>query len=203
MAEAALPTLATLRHSPLETYAQRFASAGRDDTVRLVERPFLAMVDVRIGVSEPVDATVFDRVEQALGIRLPTTPGASGGTTTSVLWLGPDWWLVVGPDGTADEVAVDLRTAAGSAHVSIVDVSGWRTTLELSGRNARDVLSTGCSIDLHPRAFPAGSCAQTLLARAPVILQRPVGRPSFRIYVRSSYAGHVAEWLLDAMAEFV
>ncbi|WP_331459557.1 glycine cleavage T C-terminal barrel domain-containing protein, partial [Nonomuraea sp. SBT364] len=94
------------------------------------------------------------------------------------LRLGPAWWLVVG-DGED----------------GWVDVSGQRTVLEVSGAGALDVLITGCALDLHPRVFTGH--AQTLLARAPVILERVTD--AYRVYVRSSYTRYLAEWLLDAL----
>nr|WP_256256977.1 sarcosine oxidase subunit gamma family protein [Nonomuraea pusilla] len=75
-------------------------------------------------------------------------------------------------------------------------MSGQRTAFDLSGPSALDVLVTGCPIDLHPEVF-AGH-AQTLLAKAPVILERR-GAEAYRIHVRSSFAGYLAEWLLDAI----
>ncbi|MGW0201911.1 sarcosine oxidase subunit gamma family protein, partial [Nonomuraea sp. NPDC003201] len=59
----------------------------------------------------------------------------------------------------------------------------------------------GCALDLHPRAFGPGRCAQTMLARAQVVLvPREDG---FLVLVRSSFAAYLAEWLLDAAAEYV
>ncbi|MEV4802260.1 2Fe-2S iron-sulfur cluster-binding protein [Nonomuraea sp. NPDC049421] len=104
--------------------------------------------------------------------------GANPGTG---LRLGPSWWLVAG-DATP-----------GPAWV---DVSGQRTVLELAGPAADEVLITGCPIDLHPSAFPGH--AQTLLGKAPVILERRAP-DTYRIYVRSSFARYLAEWLLDAV----
>ncbi|WP_219472136.1 2Fe-2S iron-sulfur cluster-binding protein [Nonomuraea rhizosphaerae] len=95
------------------------------------------------------------------------------------LRLGPDWWLVTG-DVQAGE--------------SWVDVSGQRTVLELTGPGALDILITGCPIDLHPSVFPGH--AQTLLGKTTVLLEKiPDG---YRIYVRSSFASYVSEWLLSA-----
>ncbi|SEL68498.1 2Fe-2S iron-sulfur cluster-binding protein [Nonomuraea pusilla] len=109
------------------------------------------------------------------------------------LRLGPSWWLVRGesaaPSGPRGE-------SAGSPGPRWVDVSGQRTAFDLSGPSALDVLVTGCPIDLHPEVF-AGH-AQTLLAKAPVILERR-GAEAYRIHVRSSFAGYLAEWLLDAI----
>ena len=143
-------------HSPLESYVDRFAGAGRDDTVRLRELPFLPMAEVR-GTTEAPDA--------------------------SALRLGPDWWLVVGPAGEAEPG---------------VDVSAQRTTLELRGWRARDVLMTGCPLDLD--ALGVGATAQTLLGQAQVILHR-TAPDAWRVLVRASFARYLADWLLDAMVE--
>jgi sarcosine oxidase subunit alpha len=116
-------------------------------------------------------------------VRGPVVPSIEFG---QVLELGPAWWLIV--EGEAPGVP------AGSA----VDVSAQRTVLELSGPEAHDILMTGCPIDLHPTVFEAGQHAQTLLGQAQVILQRG-DDTTFRIFVRSSFASYLAEWLLDAM----
>jgi sarcosine oxidase, subunit gamma len=110
----------------------------------------------------------------------------------AVLRLGPDEWLVVAPEDAAPELHGD----------AVVDVSGWRTTLELSGPRARDVLAKGCSLDLHPSVFGVGAHAQTLLAQAQAIVWLVDEEPVFRLLVRSSFAAYVATWLLDAMAEY-
>jgi sarcosine oxidase subunit gamma len=78
-----------------------------------------------------------------------------------------------------------------------VDVSANRTTIELWGAAAREVLASGCAIDLHPRAFGSGRCAQTLIARAGVILHQFTDEPRYRLYVRPSFARYLAEWLTD------
>ncbi|MEV5324931.1 2Fe-2S iron-sulfur cluster-binding protein [Nonomuraea sp. NPDC052634] len=108
--------------------------------------------------------------------------GADPGTG---LRLGPSWWLVVG------DAARDATPGP-----RWVDVSGQRTILELSGPGTEDVLITGCPLDLHPSAF-AGH-AQTLLGKAPVVLERRAP-DMYWIYVRSSFTRYMAEWLLDAL----
>jgi sarcosine oxidase subunit gamma len=62
----------------------------------------------------------------------------------------------------------------------------------------RDLLAAGCSLDLHPRAFAPDRCAQTLLARAQVILEQR-GEDAFRLHVRGSFAVYLASWLIDAV----
>ena len=56
------------------------------------------------------------------------------------------------------------------------------------------MLATGCSVEVAP-----GRCAQTLLARAQVILLRPE-LDRWWILVRPSFAPYVRAWLEDALA---
>jgi sarcosine oxidase subunit gamma len=180
---------ASPRHSPLE---------GFDFPRGLREVPFLAQIDVRLTAS---DRVALGAVESVVG-QLPPDPNTfTGGADGSVLWLGPDEWLLVGPPDGAASLESHLRRALGeaAARVAIVDVSANRTALELRGPNARAVLEGGCSIDLHPRAFGPGRCAQTLLARANVIAQQLTDEPVYRIFVRPSFATYLATWLTDAL----
>jgi sarcosine oxidase subunit gamma len=73
--------------------------------------------------------------------------------------------------------------------------------LELTGTEARAVLAQSTSLDLRPRVFGPGRCAQTGLARVPVILQQIDAMPRFRIFVRTSFAPYVNEWLRSTIAE--
>ena len=68
---------------------------------------------------------------------------------------------------------------------------------QLSGPRVRELLAAGCALDLHPRAFGPNRCAQTLLARAHVILERD--GDAFRLFVRPSFARYLAGWLLDVL----
>ncbi len=177
------------RRSPLEHLVEAMGSASAGD-VELRELPFLSQVDLR---AEPGDLP---------GLALPTTPNTVlGDDERSALWLGPDEWLVVGRPDTEEETQRELRAALGGSWGSVVDVSAQRTTVELGGPRARDVLAAGCSLDLHPWHFAAGHCAQTTLARAQVILWQVSDEPRYRLLVGCSLAGYLVEWLLDAMGE--
>jgi sarcosine oxidase, subunit gamma len=185
--------MAERRRSPLEGLA---LPAG------LREVPFLTQLDIRL---DPADILARTAIESVVG-PLPLEPNSvHGGAEAAVLWLGPDEWLIVGP---ADETAAaalerqlrtELAAAPDAGPVAILDVSANRTTLELDHADARAVLAGGCSIDLHPRAFGPGRCAQTLVARAQVILWQLDDRPTYRLLVRPSFAAYLAAWLTDAI----
>jgi sarcosine oxidase, subunit gamma len=197
-----------LRRGPLSDLAADFEAATVTGSrgVQLREIPFLAQVNLR---ADPANGYVMRRIAAALDEELPTRPNtvATAGIR-HVLWLGPDEWLVIGPDGDAHWIERALRSALGEKEAdgfgSVVNVSAGRTVLELSGPAAREVLEKGCALDLHPLAFRPGHCAQTLVSRAEVILHQTADTPApkYRLLVRTSFARYLALWLMDAMQEF-
>ncbi|MEV8556650.1 sarcosine oxidase subunit gamma family protein [Streptomyces sp. NPDC051917] len=194
--------LTARQRSPLGDAAHRLAAATRSSrgAIRLAELPFLAQVNVRLDAKGPA----AEAVGLALGLQLPLEPNTAvhAGDVTAV-WLGPDEWLVVGLRGTERDLESRIRSAAGDEPVSVTDVSAQRTTLLVGGPRARDLLAHGCSLDLHPRAFGPGRSAQTTLARTQVVLvARDEPRAGFWVLVRSSFAGYLADWLLDAAVEY-
>ncbi|MGY1683897.1 sarcosine oxidase subunit gamma [Geodermatophilus sp. SYSU D01176] len=179
------------RTHPLEPYLA--ALDALPDGLRITAEPYVALADLRVDPASGV---------QVRGAALPTTPNtwvpAGDGR---LVWLGPDEWLATSP-GTAPEaleaeLADVLRPVGGVA----VDVSAQRIGLRIGGPRARQVLAKGCSIDLHPRVFVPGSSAQTALGQAGIVLLGLDG-DEFAVLVRSSFAGYLATWLLDASLEY-
>lgn len=184
------------RTGPLHGWSERFAELP--DGVQIVAEPFVAMADLRV---EPTGPTA-DAVAAYLGVALPTSPSWVEGDTARVIWLGPDEWLVTSPFQAPADLEAGLRAAVGTGG-AVVDVSAQRTTLRLRGEHVRDVLATGCAIDLHPRTFPAGSAVQTTLGLAGVVLLAlDETATHYQLLVRSSFARYLATWLLDAATEF-
>lgn len=191
-----------VRRSALADYADRFAtlSAATGGELSIHELPFVTQINLR---ADPKDANVMQRLAEALGFALPVIPNtvAAKGDRRA-LWLGPDEWLIVGPDGQQAALEQALRNGLNGALGSIVDVSANRTVLEIRGPKARELLAHGVPIDLDARSLASGRCAQTLLAKAQVIIERISEDPTFHLYVRSSFASYAADWLLDAAAEW-
>jgi sarcosine oxidase subunit alpha len=154
-----------------------------------VAAPFLAQVDLR------VDPQAEELVRLPLTLPLqPNTWRVSG--DWEILWLGPDEWLVTGPPGSAQEIVTRLEAALEAAPHSVVDVSANRLAIDLTSPDRRDLLAVGCALDLHPRVWREGACAQTLLAHVPVLLQERAG--TTRLFVRPSYAAWLSDWLSAA-----
>jgi sarcosine oxidase subunit gamma len=203
---------ASRRESPLARVrlARQGAAPRAAAGVVVRERVFLGHLNLR---GKPDDAHFTRAVSAVLGGDLPLQPNTvrEAGDTT-VFWLGPDEWLILTADGRGDELVRALRAAlAGAhagdtevagAHVAVTDVSGGQTVLSLSGPAVRDLLAKGCPLDLHPRAFGIGRCAQSHLAKAPLLLRLADGTPTFELIIRRSFSDYVWAWLDDAAAEF-
>ena len=190
----------SVRRSGLAGHRDRFAarSASSHGILIIRELPFLTQVNLR---TNPSEADRMAAVQHELGFALPIEPNTVASHDDRWgLWLGPDEWLVVAPPDQWQVVTAALRSAVGAQNGSVVDVSANRTVIELSGSAATELLAHGCALDLHPRAFGPSRCAQTMLAKAQVIVQQTAATPAFYLYIRASFAGYLADWLLDAWA---
>ena len=170
------------------------------DTAVMVEHPHAGKINLR---GDAADQAFLDAVKGAAGTAPPidaNTVAAAG--RNEILWLGPDEWLVVMPPGKQSAMAAALGEALAGRHVSVVDTTDARTTIRIHGARARDVLMKGCPLDLHPRAFGPGRCAQTIIAKVDVVIHQRDDAPTYDIYVLCSFARYLWDWLVDAAKEF-
>ncbi len=190
------------QESPLverNTRARHQASpANAGITVR--PRPFLACINLR---GDPSDGAFTDAVRGVTGIDLPTTPNTvADGDQWRALWLCPDEWYLVGAPGAENDAVDTLEQALAGQHFAVNDVTSGMTTLEISGPRTRDVLAKGCTLDLHPRMFGPGQCAQTLISHAGVVIRYVDDQPTLELMVRRSFADYLWVWLEDAALEY-
>lgn len=187
------------RRSPLQEFTSRFADLH--ESVRVDEEPFVEMVDLWVDPSGRGGKAAAD----VLNMRtLPTTASTAVTVSdTTVIWLGPQEWLITRPAPVGRPLETRLRAVVTDHGGAAIDVSAQRTTVRLRGTHARDVLAKGSSLDLHPSVLGPGSAVQTALGQAAVILI-PLNDTGtdYRILVRSSFAAYLAEWLIDAAEEF-
>lgn len=179
-----------LQHFGLTAAAAKSNSAGAD--LLIGESAHRAIVNIRGNSS---DAAFVAAVKSVTGVDLPVKPNTTAQSGAfRVLWLGPAEWWVVTTGGTEEKLVADLRQAFAGQHAAVVDVSESRTVITISGPSARDVLARGCSLDLHPRVFGPGQCAQTGLTKANILLDQTDATPSFDIYVLKSFGDYLWQW---------
>lgn len=189
-----------IQESPLVGIESSIASSssGMSGRFQLTERPFMTLLTLR------GDGAMFQAaVERVLGVALPTASGerAVAGERVAI-WMGPNEWLIQSTQDMAADLERGFREALGSQHYAVVDVSSGYTVIDIEGANVRAVLASGCPLDLHPRAFAEGQCAQTHFFKAGITLCRN-GDDRFQVIVRRSFAEYGCLMLLDAAQPYL
>lgn len=150
------------------------------------------------------DAAFNEGVARVIGVGPPSKANtAMSGSGGVILWLGPDEWLVEVAAAAESELAMSLESTLSDLHAAVVVVGDAHITLSLSGPKAVDVLAKGMTLDLDPDHFPAGSCARSLLAKAPVLLHRPGADFLYEVTAARSFSDYVSHWLHDAAIEYL
>ncbi|MFC5062531.1 sarcosine oxidase subunit gamma [Actinomycetospora atypica] len=188
----------TRRH-PLEHRREELDALGDElaPALRLELEDPAAAVDLRVDPAGGGPAAVAEVVGGPLPSAADTWTELPGG---QALRLGPDEWLLTHTAARPEDWEFHVDEAAAAHAGMAVDVSAQRTTVRLLGPAARELLASGCAIDLRPASFGRGRCAQTLLGQAPVLLVAH-GDDDLALSVRSSMAGYVVDWLVDAAQE--
>ena len=220
------------RHHVLEPFLARVAGRRPAEYgVAMQVLPYLGYLNMR---GDPNDSGFVAAVGNTLGQPLPIAANTftRGETITGgecrVFWLRPDEWLVMTEPGLEKTLARRLEKAVAGRAFALTDLTGGQIRIRLGGRNARDVLAKGCTLDFHPRVFLPGRCAQTVLGKASMLIALSrggvEGAPSrnahpgesqagddarlaggagvFDIVVRRTHAEYAAEWLYRSAEEY-
>jgi sarcosine oxidase subunit gamma len=118
------------------------------------------------------------------------------------LRLGPNEWLLIGPEADSEGIAGEIAAALGERFHSLVDVGHRNVAIEVKGAHAADILNAGCPLDLDASAFPAGTATRTVLAKAEIVLVRLDDAPTFRVECWRSFATYVHGFLTEAARDF-
>ena len=164
--------------------------------VALGECPLMDMLNLR---GNPQDAAFTAAVAAVTGLVLPLQANtATLGAGRTMLWLGPDEWMLQCEAGQAAALEKSLRAALSGQHFSVVEVGHGFTALSVQGPGAAALLSRGCPLDFHHTTFQAGQMAQTHIARAnAIVLCREAGH-DYLLTVRRSFADYLFRWLSAA-----
>jgi sarcosine oxidase subunit gamma len=136
------------------------------------------------------------------GQAMPLQVGATVFDPLHVLCVGPSDWLIVSSEQPASRLRERLESYLALPGLAIVELTDGLATLDVRGLAAREVLSKGCALDLHPRRFPAGRCARTRFAQVPVVIECLDDAPRFELTVARSYWRYLHAGLTDAATEF-
>ena len=148
------------------------------------------------------DGAAIAALEFAFGVDFPRDAcRAVTKVRRSVLWLGPDEWLLMEPDGQTDALFKTLTDALRGEPASVVEVSDRQVAIGVSGQKAAETLNAFNALDLHEDAFPVGMCTRTLFGKAEIVLWR-TAPDAFHIDVWRSFAPYVLGCLDEATREY-
>jgi heterotetrameric sarcosine oxidase gamma subunit len=146
--------------------------------------------DVQLTLSPPAQRLIVRGDAAGLGLAIPGACRATVSGERALLWLGPDEFLLLVPEGT------ESPRLSGT-----VDVSHRNVGIDVAGPRAQWVINAFCALDLHHSAFPIGMCTRTVFGKAEIMLWRTAA-DTFRIEVARSFAPYVWACLDEARQEF-
>jgi sarcosine oxidase subunit gamma len=184
--------------APLLTPEYPLAARGAFEALGLRMRAIPPAACVRLQMARRVEPG--ERLPPTGSIELPLEPNTVGGSDPFALWLSPDGWLIVSDRLELDGLRQALEPLLAARRCALTDASSALERIELSGPRARDLLASGCALDLHPQHFASGRCARTRFAQVAVVL-RPQVADSFELYVDRSLAEWVWGWITDGAVE--
>ena len=158
-------------------------------------------INLRCQADNPV---ITKAVKRMVGAEIPTAANTfNQAGHRSIIWLGPDEWMIMAENGASDDIIAELDTPE-AGHVAVVNISDALGAVTIEGPHARDVLAKNCAIDFHPRAFTKGMAVQSLLSHAGVTILcldddkiMVVGRTSFMPYILDLLSDSAIEYGYD------
>ena len=139
-------------------------------------------------------------------LELPRAPNTTAHSAEwTALWLGPRSWLLIRDphrDPLSPDAFLGARDALNAQCGALFDTSASRVAFAVSGPRSVNVLARSCPIDLHAKAFSGGSCAQTVLGHANVLLYKPDSTATIIAMVARSFARDVWYTLCASAAQY-
>jgi len=144
------------------------------------DNEFLMHAEELFGQSLPLDFNIFNVGEHVM------------------YWMSPNEWLVA----SQSDIKGLIKNIKSEVNMHAIDQTGGLVQMTLQGKNVRDILAKGCTLNVDEGVFLQGQCAQTGLSKANILLSLIDGSPKFNLIVRRSYAEYVVRWLEHAGGEF-
>lgn len=176
-----------------------FTPSAQPQTLR-VGQQHLAVVNLRGNARDPAFVLA---VQQALGLTLPVQACTTvANQRLRLVWVGPDDWFVIGPQGEQTELVAALRQALDGQHAAVTDVSSGYFVVSLAGPSARELLAQGCPMDFHPSAFHVDQAASTHFHKVGITIWRTGAASHFELLVRRSFIDHFWQLAVAGSKEF-
>ena len=147
------------------------------------------------------DKEFMKNIGSALNLVLPIEPNVRiFNNNISIMWLGPNEWLVITPENEKDGIISLLKSNLNPQKTAITDVSFNRTILRLEGEKVFTLLSKFLVANLEKILKTNFSVAQTVFVKIPVLFIRNNTNKetaSLDLHLNRSHAKYVYDLLVD------
>jgi len=141
-----------------------------------------------------------EQFSSVLGMNIPSIPNTvTVGNDKSLLWLGPEEWLLIVSDSEEERIASELTFSAAIESMVVIVVSDHYSVITIQGSETAEVLAQACGIDIHPQEFSIGQCCRCAFARTTAIVRPLDSQGAYDLIVESSYAQYAEHWLSRAI----
>ncbi len=147
------------------------------------------------------DKEFMKNIGSALNLVLPIEPNVRiFKNNISIMWLGPNEWLVITPENEKDGIISLLKSNLNPQKTAITDVSFNRTILRLEGEKVFTLLSKFLVANLEKILKTNFSVAQSIFIKIPVLFIRnntDEEPTSLDLHLNRSHTKYVYELLVD------
>jgi heterotetrameric sarcosine oxidase gamma subunit len=132
-------------------------------------------------------------------LKFPDAPNTLSRRGSVVLChLGPKRWLLRDDLRNETSHSETLKPDEATTNISIVRVSDTQTFFSITGPDALEVMSIGCTLDLHPSVFGPDTVSYTEFFGIKALVLRCDG--GFECAVEQSYGNMIEDFLTRAIA---
>ena len=132
------------------------------------------------------------------GLSFPSSLKSTSNSSTRILWLGPNNWLVF---SSVLDLIKKEKAQFNEVDFAITDISHSRTIIELEGSLVNEVLKKGCPLDLN--SLKDGDCANSVYNEVNVTIDFISEKPmKVRISCLRSFGESLHHSITDACLEF-
>ena len=166
--------------------------------VTIEERALSGKINIR---GKSSDKEFMKNIGSVLNLVLPFEPNVRiFNNNISIMWLGPNEWLVITPENEKDGIISLLKSNLNPQKTAITDVSFNRTILRLEGEKVFTLLSKFLVANLKKILKTNFSVAQTIFIKIPVLFVRnniDEEPTSLDLHLNRSHTKYVYELLVD------
>ena len=132
------------------------------------------------------------------GLSFPSSLKSTSNSSTRILWLGPNNWLVF---SSVLDLIKKEKARFNEMDFAITDISHSRTIIELEGSLVNEVLKKGCPLDIN--SLKEGDCANSVYNGINITIDFISESPKkVRILGLRSYGESLHHSVTDACLEF-